>query len=593
MIVSSYRGKICLLLVLAFVAGLVGSCVKVDIDEEPPYPLKERDYSYPTPEEKQPPWENPEDYPYVTITAPANGEFVDAGEIAVIGTYAGPALDSLTINGRAVNVSSGNFNATVTVSDAALDFPIAATATTEDGLVSSDRVTVFRGAAAAADSPVPYAILIDLENRGMDNVGKLLSGALDGMDITDLLNNLINPALRAQFADTVVINEALIKNVDVSLAAQEDGLEVNALASVAINITLFGIYTLDIELNGVTLEMVANLTVDTGNTLVFEVVSSSFAIADVQLNGPLIPGFIGDLVSLLSSTLWDLFLQNLLVDELNTLLGGLNIALNIDGATFTLLPSATLFTAHDFALAFDTTTTLAEGWTPAIQPDGFLTTPSTPPTFTENTPVNNSPYGLAVALNDDTLNQLLYLLAASGGLNFQVQDPILDAEILSIIFWSFESIDPDMPVILQFSPTVAPIVVGGDEGPMELRLTGYTGSLMVDRGDDGLWEALSFAIDLTAATSLLAVSEDTIGLDLGELGISMSVVHNPVGQVNIPNIDRLLAELFDSVLPDLLESLGSLQFTIPEIANLQIGIPEISAIGPNYDYLGLFVDLVY
>jgi hypothetical protein len=595
MTVSSRRRNLCALPALVVLAVFLAACAKIPISPTPPYPSRTRDYTYPTPPPSQPPWQDPQDYPYVTITAPLDGAFVAAGEVTVTGTYAGPAVQTLTLNDNAITVSGGQFSATVTVGEDDVNFPIVVMATTTNGKVSSDRVTVWRGQVATADSPVDYALLVDLENRGLDNVSSFLSAALSGRDITQLLNNLINPPLQKKpYADVVVIDKALIQGFSLLLQAQADGLHLNLTASVTIDLTLFGVYPLTIDLEGVTADLLTNLTVDVNNKLVFDIISGTFNIAQVNLSGPLIPPFIGDLISLLSGTLWDLLLKNLVVTELNSLLGGLTINLNVGGATIGLLPASTLLTAHDFALAFDTTAALPADWQPGIQPDGFLVTPSTPPTFNETTPNGDLPYGVAVALNDDIVNQLLYLLAASGGLNLDLQDPILTAELLSVIFFSFENIDPHTPVIVQFRPTVAPVVVGNADGDMELRLPAYTGYVMVDRGADGLWEALSFAVDLTASTKLLVTAQNTITLDLSGLGIAINVIHNPVGQANIPNINHLLAEVFDAVLPDLLGQLvGSMEITIPEIGNLNLNIPEIGAIGPNYDYLGLFIDLIY
>ncbi len=592
MTVSQRRGFFALAALLLFLLISGAACVDIPLDEPPPYPTLDRDYSYTPEPEKQPPWENPEDYPYVTITAPADGAFIGAGDVAVSGTYEGPKLASLKVNGQTVTVSGGRFETTLTVAENDRQLKVMATATTTGGLVSSDRVTAFVGQSAAADAAVEYALLLNLENRGLANVSALLSAVLDGRDVTDLLNDLVNPELKETYADTVVINEAVIDGVDIYLQAAEDGLQLNLTASLTVNLTLFGLYTLEVKLNGVTADLLVNLTVD-NDQLVFEVIDGTFAIADVQLNGPLIPGFIGDLVSLLSGALWDLFLKNLLVDELNTLLTDLTINLDLGTATLGLIPGATLVSAHNFVIAMDTTTTLNDGWTSQLEQEGFLVTASTPPTFTETTPNTGKPYGVAVGLNDDMVNQMLYLLAASGGLNLSVTDDFLTAEALSILFFSFENFDADTPIVIQFQPSVAPYLAGNKDGVMNLVFPAYTGSIMVDRGAEGLWEALSFAVDLTAPTSLLASDGNTIGLNIGALSIGIEVVHNPVGQANIDQIDSLLAELFESVLPELLGSLAGAGIEIPELLDLQISIPEVGSFGPNSDYLGLFLDVVY
>ena len=96
---------------------------------------------------------DPENYPYVTIVSPADGAIIDAASVDVAGTYAGPELDSLTINGQDISLSGNSFTARIDINDDAVVVPIMVEAiTAERGRTSAARVTVFHGVAADANS---------------------------------------------------------------------------------------------------------------------------------------------------------------------------------------------------------------------------------------------------------------------------------------------------------------------------------------------------------------------------------------------------------------------------------------------------------
>ncbi|MHA1569279.1 MAG: hypothetical protein ACTSXZ_07405, partial [Alphaproteobacteria bacterium] len=510
MTLSNRGGIHGLILLLMTLFLLTTACVEMDIDPEPPYPVQERDYTPPDKPEEQPPWENPGDYPYVTIEEPLDASFVDAGQLAVSGTYAGPELESFTINGRPVGIANGRFATSISVDTTAPLVPILASATTVDGVTSADLVTIFVGGAQEAASQVNNALLLNLENRGLEALSMLLSDLFDGLDISDILGKRLAEAQDKQ----IDINEAVLGNLELDMAAAGEGLAIKLLADdVVIDLTLLGFYNLVIEVDGLSADLLAEITVNDEYKLSLDILEGEFAVASMDIQGPLIPGIVGDLLTLLAPVLYDLFLEDLIVDELNGLLAGLELNVNIDPAVLSILPSATLTTEHNFGIATDTLLSFTAPWEPAIQPLGFLATPSAPPMFAEEAPYSGEPYGLALALNDDMLNHLLYFLAASGTLEFEITDPALTAEALSLLFFSFENIDPDMALKIEMAPTVAPIFAGGADG-MELYFPSYTGRLIVDRGTMGPWEALSFAVNITAPVDILVTDGNTLAFDL-------------------------------------------------------------------------------
>jgi hypothetical protein len=562
-------------------AGALASCVKLDVDEEPPYPKREGDYTHSDRETPPPPWTNPQDYPYATIAEPTNGAFVEPGEVEVRGTYAGPELASLTLNGQPLAIGGSTFSGTVTVSpdDVAVEIKVTAT-TKEDGLVSSDLATIFVGEATPIAGTVENGWSIDLENRGLKAVGATLAKLLDGLD----LSGLIQPP------SGITIEELSIEGVSLLPSSTTDGLRLRAsVATLNASVTALGL-PITLALEGVTADLTINLTVDDQGQITASIVDVQLSIASLGLDGLLDP-----IASYLVSSVLELVVKLLVPGLLNDALDGLQVLITGNGYTLTLLPGATVFTDRNFALALDAQLAVTDEslWKEGFQPDGFRTTPSAPAMFPATTPKTEKPYGLALGFNDDALNQILYALAATGTLDFDLTDELLRAEVFSIVFFSFDSLPEDMPLVIRLSPSTAPLVWGDAETQTAyLQLPAYTLQVLADRGADGLWEAMSLAIDVSAPLTLQFNDDGSFSLLLGELGLGVQVVHNPVGQKNIANIERLFAELLGDLLPSLLADLGdALTISLPELAGLDITVVDMATFGDQNDNLGIFVDL--
>lgn len=588
------RGIVLSLFVAMFLLAFVTACVEIETDPEPPYPIKDRDYSYPEAAEKDPPWENPGDYPVVRITSPVDGEFYAPGPVSVVGSYQGPALSSLTINGRTISLTGGNFSTEIVLHEDDRAAAIVVTATTEDEIVGADRVTVFQGTAQALTERVEDALLLNLENRGLEAISGVLSIVLDGRDIAGLLAPKVaaDPQLKA----LVDIDQAVLGNIDINVASRQDALHITLLGNeIFIKLSLLGLIDVDLTINGLYADLLATLTVDANNDLAFDITEAEFAIGDFTIASPLIPegiaGMIDTVVELLSPLLYDLLLNDLIVDEINNLLDGLSLVLTVDPYTYEFIPTTADYTDRNMVLGLDTLATTEVALPADFQPAGFLATDSDRPEFSELAP-NEAPYGIALALNDDMLNQLLYIVAASGVLNFTFEDDVLSSEVISLLFWSFENVPADMPVYLEFEPTVAPIAVG-DPVSAQVHIPAYTMRVMVDRGALGPWEAMSFAIDVSVPLDIIRLTDNTLSLGLGEIAFDLRVLHNPVGQRNVSNLNRLLEELLGDLLPELLAGLSNMELTLPTLFGITADITDVAGIGPSNDFVGIFLDLEF
>jgi hypothetical protein len=565
-------------------AWLGAACITVDLDDEPPYPPRDKDYTPTVRDVPPPPWTNPEDYPYVTITSPVNGAFVTPGALEVTGTYAGPDLARLTLNGESLALNGSAFSGTITIEDGAAYQPIKVTATTaEDDFTSSDLVTVFTGVPALPGATVDVGGALDLENPGLDAVSDALADALDGMDLAPLLGSLLDP---------LVIDKAVIQGLDILLQATENGVSLQVVAaSLDLEASLLFI-PLTLEIEGLMISMVVDVNID-GDThqATVQVVDSAVTIGSLNIGF----GLLDELVSYVVGLVLDLLVQTQIPGLLEDAINNLVLTIDGNGYSLSLLPAAAVSTTRNFSFGLDALLEVTDAglWNPDFQPEGYRTTPSPVAGFPEKTPVTEKPYGLCLGLNDDFLNQVFYALSATNSLNFELTDEILRAEILSILFFSFESIDPDTPVVLRLRPSVAPLTVGDAETQaMSLVLPAFLGEIFVDRGGGDLWEALTFSIDLNAPLVFDYNEDGSISLLLDEFDLALEIVHNPIGQKNVDNVERLLAEITQSLLPDLLATLTqSLELGPLDLLGLEIALVDVATYGAQNDNVGVFIDV--
>lgn len=594
MIAARKIGWVLVFCFLMFTGGMLSGCVEVEVDPDPPYPLSPYDYDYPEKKKLQEPWEHQEDFPIVSITQPVSGTFVTPGDINVSGTYAGPEIESVLVNDKEVELTGSNFTTTVRVASGQSLVSIVATAKDKDEIVYSDEVTLFVGHAALAEESVLDAFLIDFENYGLEQLGDFLSNILDGLDLTGEMKKA-TAGQKALFE----VETAYIGNIDFVLKSLEEGLNVELLVSdVDFLLTVLGL-EISLEMDGLVGSILTELEVDSENQVSLTIVGSDIALAHWDLEIPFIPDAIDLLldliVELLGPTIIDVLIEVVLEDALNDLLAGLQIVIESEAFDYSILPSLIENTDRNMTIGFDVELETKSEWNTEFQPEGYLATDSSAAEFEELTPIRQVPYGIGLALEDDMINQLMLALCASGSLDMELTDPILTTELLSIVLFSFEAIDPPLPVVFQFSPTAAPIMWGDSyEQTAYLTIPSYSGQLMIDRGEDGLWEAMSFGVDLTAPLSVEVNDDGSITFKLSEFDVDIEVLHNAIGQKNVENANRLFEEIFAEVLPELLATIeNSLTLDPLTVEGLSLSIADLALFGSGNDYLGAFIGLEY
>ena len=572
------------------------ACVDIETDPEPPYPVKHRDYSYPEDEHSGEPWNRPADFPNVVLSSPTTGEFVSGGTVLVEGTYAGPELASLTINGTDVTLQGDTFSMNLDVPDRTGTFSVIAKAVTTEGLGYADRATLILGEPGDIDATVFEGISIDLENRGLKSLSMMLSDLLDGAIVTSQTKAAL--ANDENYKGLFEVTNVSLDDIDIVLESQDDGLGIKlGVSGVDLGISILG-SAVNIEVDGLIADTLNELGVTEEGTL--EILSSSaeIGVGRISIEAALIPdsieGIIDTALELLLPALVNGLVEGAVSDLLNDLLSGISINITSDDFTYAMAFSTVFTTDAHLVLGMSTTADLLNVANPDLQPDGYLKTDSDPLVYPALSPVSNLPYGIAIALDDDMFNQLMYILTASGLLNFSITDDLLTTEAYSLIFFSYDEIDPALPMALEFEPKLAPMIFADPEQPerMMLQIPHFEGRALVDRGEEGMWESMSFSVDVNAPLTVETNYDGSIGLLLEQLDITVTILHNPVGQKNTENLNRLFKELFSAVLPDLLRELN-VNIDPVAISGMQLNISDISSFGSDASHLGIFLDLDY
>jgi hypothetical protein len=112
--------------------------------------------------------------PDFVVTSPAPGAFVDAGTLAVVGRS--PGLSNVTVNGVPALDQGGLF--TVDVPAARGIVPLEFVGQDRNGNTWKERFSVIAGDFAPAEGPLEDALVLRLNQRGLDDIAELISGLL-------------------------------------------------------------------------------------------------------------------------------------------------------------------------------------------------------------------------------------------------------------------------------------------------------------------------------------------------------------------------------------------------------------------------------
>ncbi len=576
--------------------------------------------------------------PDVTITSPANGEFIDASSALVMGSVVDVAAEDLvdvTVNGASVLplAEDGSFATIVPLSAADPLNAIVAVVTTTDGPTLRDRVTVVAGPSIADGDLHMDSVALRLTESGLDTIEPTVTGLVD-IDLATLLPPGTLVIDNFCYQDSIF---GCLGRVDVTIHGSpppsigsysidvdpqpgfaEGDVRLNDLDVTARVRAVTGIgFTCYIDIHANTTDIFGDYTLAPDALVPSEIDVAQLGGTSVVFGGfsdstdcdgflgfiveALVGLFVGDVQDLMQPALED-FLDTPdaegntpIAGAIETALAGIEIAGQIGG------PLGVDLEMPLFAVDEDTggITFGSDSRVTALAPDPAAPDPTashvvveTFPTFGPTAP-NGLPYHMAMSVSSTAFNQLLRAEIESGLLRLSFTEfdlgggllPIT-AGLLAALVPEFAYLEPDEALQIELAPATAPLLTG-DAGPAGELAEIEVGHLLVrvvdSTGDVVFVEA---AIDLSVGLDL--------SLDGGALGavigtpppedIGATVLVNRMGTPDV-TLDALVPLLVSVAMPQLAGSIGS--FPLPSFLDLDLVLVDV---GRQGDFMTLFLD---
>ncbi|MCC6158527.1 MAG: hypothetical protein IT350_10790 [Deltaproteobacteria bacterium] len=233
---------------------------------------------------------------------------------------------------------------------------------------------------------------------------------------------------------------------------------------------------------------------------------------------------------------------------------------------------------------------------------GSLNTPGIAPgpsILNANVPGTSTPYGFGVVLSDDFLNRLLYGVYRAGLISIDASDiAATDDLAMQLIFAGLDSYgDCPCDISVNLRPLLPPVALFED--PTIATATGLgvdiqIGELMVDwvidnGGDQTLF--LQMAANIILPAELSVTDGNLLEVSFGTPEMLLTVISEPLGfGWDTATLTELVNQLTPLLIPVLGDLIGGIE--IPSFDDVALDILSEQVIGLNYDYGGIFADLV-
>lgn len=593
----------------------------------------------------------------VFIESPSHGVFTTASTALITGHFNGlpPERVSLTVNGvpaSNVHLAAEEFSHTVPLNATAVFNPVLVNLTdTATGDSVRKRIVIIRGASVANGAMSPQSVALRMNDRGLDSIESLVGGMAAGQFNMATLMPVGTPVTSGCFINTFL---GCLGSADVRIASPAPSFGAMSVAFDSQTNSVFGdinisnlVVRAQIKGSGLVpscgLRLNANNLRLTGNYSL-EPMASNPSFVDVNLVTPIgvsFSGFkttftsgicsapiIGDIIKLLLPDV-----QSLTANGIKAFLddpdGSGPLDSPIAGAMEVVLAGISIsgpvgegvgldFHAPMFTIAEDNagitigahsrfTTSVGTGPGQCLPPPGAptfthsLSIPGTFPVFGPNSPAQNKPYGLGIAISSSGFNQLLRGQTECGLMRTSITeiDPDgagpapslpLNSTILSVLVPEFGQLPPLTPLRVDVSPSLAPVVTGqsGPNGELtQLKIAQFFMKIVEQATDKVL---LAGAIDLPLGMNL-AFAPDGSGLAISltepqATDLTIAIIENPLGANAVDIEENVLPSLVAPLVPSLAGALAG--FPLPEFFGLQLQGVEVSR---NGQFLSLFADL--
>ncbi len=238
---------------------------------------------------------------------------------------------------------------------------------------------------------------------------------------------------------------------------------------------------------------------------------------------------------------------------------------------------------------------------PPDAPDllGSYAPPEAFPTFGPTTPLGGQPYGIGVSISSAGFNQLLRAQIECGLMRSTLTTIDLDgtggspplpitAGLLALLAPELGQLPPATPLVIEVTPTLAPLVTGspGPGGELtELRVA----QVLVEIVQPGVAVWLGGALDARLGMTLDFLADGSgLGVVLSQpsaADTTFVVLENPLG-ADATQLEAVLSAVIRPMIPDLAGALAG--FPLPDFFGLRLQGVEVSRSG---QFLSLFANL--
>ncbi len=419
----------------------------------------------------------------------ATGDFT-TGITGVAGTVQGPPGWSVTVDGSPVGTTFQSLWLGSPTSLSGTMTTMVAELTTPGGQKLRLPRPVTLGVANSLAVPVSLSAGVRLRDQGLNGLEPLIETELAALDYNSIVTSVgtINAVGGAPFfsADITPTSGSLdVNNIQFELTADNGHVDIAVtFQNINVNVDVTGVvvfvpYTEQASITASSATMTGDLTFVPGPNGALEIQIANanatlnnfnFSISSF-LNGLVQLGLIQDAIrdtveDSLEATVGDIvaFVNPLLADFAFSLdLTQYGLPVQVD------FPMEVATYDTDGVSLCNTSRALPLAAGPESPPlNRYRATPATNLTYPSVTPGGGVPYGFALCLNDDMLNQLLAAFVASGSLDLDVtgtlgtgpQAVTMNAGFFSVLVpgFGFEKFDPMTPLLLKLRHINAPVV---------------------------------------------------------------------------------------------------------------------------------------
>ncbi|MGI9432876.1 MAG: hypothetical protein ACR2PQ_11715 [Myxococcota bacterium] len=570
--------------------------------------------------------------PRLFMDSPLHGTFLNATTVLVEGRIRQPgAFASLDVNGISVTPAA-NWSVTVPLDPGAVFNRISAVAVLNSGPIQRESAVLIVGDGVNTGfvldgDPSPQSVALRVADTGLDQIAPIVESlSSDALDISALITDQNPIATGSMSGINYVANvvEVGFGGFGLDVTTSPTGLDTTVTITdffleVDLDLGFLGSCTLEVE----------TTSADISGSYDLEPLASDPSFVDVNLVsavGVVLAGFssqfvsgicndplIGDIVNLIigqgdiQQLMQDGFEDNLadpdgtgpldspLAGGIQAALAGISIAGPVGSALGGVMEAeivsvveevSGLTIAADAAIYSDSPDPEAPDLTASYTVD------ETFPTFGATTPVGGLPYGLAFAISNSAMNQLLKTQIENGLLRDTITEFLgfpLTAGVMSQLIPEFAALPPNDPIVIELAPTIAPVFTGAP-GPggefAEMKIAGLEVSIFSPTAGETL---IALEVDLDAGIDL-AFTPAGLEFSLATPatgGIDLTVTTNAVS-TDEPTLIFTFQQLFPLFAGELEDAIDA--FPIPSLLGLDLDPVEVAQLSGGF--IGLFANLV-